>query len=72
MTVAAQLLGTETAKYEDLQAMADTGDQAAVVTLAMVLAAFEWNTVRGSWRAGGSPYRRPYFEFLASCGYCAG
>lgn len=69
MTVAAQLLGTETAKYEDLQAMADTGDQAAVVTLAMVLAAFEWNTVRGSWRAGGSPYRRPYFEFLASCGY---
>lgn len=69
MDVAAQLLGTETTTYEDLQAMADTGERPAVVTLAMMIAAFEWNTSRSSWRAGGSPYRSAYFEFLAGCGY---
>jgi hypothetical protein len=69
MDVAAQLLGTDDAKYEDLQAIVDIDDHPAVVTLAMVLAAFEWNTARRSWRTGGRPYCKPYFEFLASCGY---
>lgn len=35
----------------------------------MVIAAFDWNTGRRSWRAGGRLYCQPYFEFLASCGY---
>jgi hypothetical protein len=52
MDVAAQLLGTDKAKYEDLEAIVDIDDRPAVVTLAMVIAAFEWNTARRSWRAG--------------------
>jgi hypothetical protein len=69
INVAAQLLGSDKAEYENLEAIVDIEDRPAVVTLAMVIAAFEWNTARGSWRAGGRPYCKPYFEFLASCGY---
>lgn len=69
MNVAAQLLGTDEAKYENLEAIVDIDDRPAVVILAMVIAAFEWNTDRGSWRAGDRPYCKPYFEFLTSCGY---
>ena len=69
MHVAAQLLTTDAAKYQDLEALVDIDDRPAMVTLAMVIAAFEWNTARRSWRAGGRPYCKPYFEFLASCGY---
>lgn len=69
MNVAAQLLGTDEAKYEDLEARSDFDNRPAMVTLAMVVAAFEWNSANRSWRVGGRPYCKPYFEFLASCGY---
>ncbi|BBZ15246.1 hypothetical protein [Mycobacterium branderi] len=69
MDVAAQLLGTDEASYEDLPAIVDIDERPAAVTLAMVLAAFEWNTAQRSWRASGRPYCKPYFEFLADHGY---
>jgi hypothetical protein len=67
--VAAQLLGSDEPHYENLWAIDNIDDRPAVATLAMVIAAFEWNTARHSWRAGERPYCKPYFEFLASCGY---
>lgn len=39
------------------------------MTLAMVLAAFEWGTQRGTWRAGERPHCKAYLELLAHCGY---
>ncbi|GAA4536065.1 hypothetical protein [Mycobacterium paraffinicum] len=70
MHLAAQLLlGTDEARYENLGATNDIDARPAIVTLAMVLAAFEWNTDRHSWQAGGRPYCRPYFDYLAGCGY---
>ncbi|MGD1239299.1 hypothetical protein [Mycobacterium seoulense] len=69
MEVAAQLLGTDEAVYESLEATNDFDTRPAMVTLAMVLAAFEWNTARGSWQAEGRRYLKPYFEYLAGCGY---
>ncbi|OBI24176.1 hypothetical protein A5709_07100 [Mycobacterium sp. E1386] len=70
MDVAAQLLlGTDEAQYENLSAAIDIDARPAMVTLAMVLAAFEWHTAYGSWQAGGRPYLKPYFEYLAGCGY---
>lgn len=69
MDVAAQLLTTDEARYENLTLSTDFDTRPAVVTLAMVLAAFEWNTVHGNWRAGERPYLKPYFEYLEGCGY---
>ncbi|OBH29195.1 hypothetical protein A5692_01840 [Mycobacterium sp. E342] len=69
MDVAAQLLGTDEARYENLESTTDFDARPAMVTLALVLAAFEWRTARGSWQAGGRPYLKPYFEYLAGCGY---
>jgi hypothetical protein len=69
INVAAQLLGSGAPEFENLEAIVDIDDRPAVVTLAMVIAAFEWNTARHNWRGGGRPYCKPYFEFLASCGY---
>ncbi|OBH21386.1 hypothetical protein [Mycobacterium sp. E3247] len=69
MNVAAQLLGTDEARYKNLEETTDFDARPAVVTLALVLAAFEWNTTRGSWQAGGRPYLKPYFEYLAGRGY---
>lgn len=64
MKVAAQLLGTDESDDEDLEALTDIGDRPAVLILAMVLAAFEWNTAQRTWRAGGRPYCKPYFRLL--------
>lgn len=69
MKVAAQLAGTDESDDEDLEAQIDTGDRPAVLTLVMVLAAFEWHASGISWRASGQLWRKPYFEFLAGCGY---
>ncbi|OBF12583.1 hypothetical protein A5730_03255 [Mycobacterium sp. ACS4054] len=69
MNVAAQLLKTDEARYENLELSGDFDTRPAMVTLAMVLAAFEWKAVRGNWRAGDRPYLKPYFEYLEGCGY---
>ncbi|OBG70448.1 hypothetical protein A9X05_03435 [Mycobacterium sp. E3298] len=69
MDVAAQLLTTDEARYENLELSTDFDTRPAVVTLAMVLYAFEWNAVRGNWRAGERPYLKPYFEYLEGRGY---
>jgi hypothetical protein len=69
MDVAAKLLGTDEAKYDDLGALVDIDDRPAAVILAMVLGAFEWNIANRSWQRDQSAYCKPYFEFLARCGY---
>lgn len=69
MNVAAKLLGTDDAEYEDLEGLVDIDDRPAAVIMAMVLAAFEWNTAGRSWQGGERDYCKPYLEFLASCGY---
>ncbi|WP_231633719.1 MULTISPECIES: hypothetical protein [unclassified Mycobacterium] len=69
LDVAAQLLMTDEARYENLESSGDFDARPAMVTLAMVLAAFEWNAVHGNWRAGDRPYLKPYFEYLEGCGY---
>ena len=69
MAFAAELLsGNERANYEDLTD-ADIAIRPAVVTLAMLIASFEWNSGRTSWRAGELPYGKTYFAFLTGCGY---
>jgi hypothetical protein len=67
--LAAQLLGSDQTRFDDLGAIANIDDRPAMVTLSMVIAAFEWNTARHSWRADERPYCKAYFEFLDSCGY---
>lgn len=69
MDVAAQLLGADDARHENFEAAIDIDARPAMVTLTMVLAAFEFDTARHGWQAGGRASSRPYFEFLAGCGY---
>ncbi|SPM33829.1 hypothetical protein MRAB57_1633 [Mycobacterium rhizamassiliense] len=69
MNVAAQLLGTDGARYKDVEALVDADARPAAVIMAMVVAAFEWNIANRSWRGGERDYCKPYFEFLSSCGY---
>lgn len=69
MSVAAELLGLDATRDEDLAARAHADARPVVVTLAMVLAAFEWGTQRGTWRVGERPYCKAYLELLAHCGY---
>jgi hypothetical protein len=69
MEVAAQLLGTDKAKYEDLETLVDIDSRPAAVIMAMVLAAFDWHTAQRSWQGGERDYCKVYFEFLESCGY---
>jgi hypothetical protein len=69
MDTAAKLLGSEDPGYRGLDGIVDIDARPAVVTLAMVLAAFEWNTARRSWQASERSYCQPYFEFLVNCGY---
>ncbi|MEZ0354357.1 hypothetical protein [Mycobacterium sp. pR1184] len=69
MKVAAALLGTDDAEYEDLETLVDVDSRPAAVIMATVLAAFEWNTANRSWQGGQRDYCKVYFEFLARCGY---
>lgn len=69
MSIAAELLGVDASRDEDLAAVANADARPIVVTLAMVLAAFEWGTQRGTWRAGEQPSHKVYLELLAHCGY---
>ncbi|MEM6108222.1 hypothetical protein AAHS21_18585 [Mycobacterium sp. 050272] len=69
MKVAAALLGTDDAEYEDLETLVDVDSRPAAVIMAMVLAAFEWHTANRSWQGGQRDYCEVYFEFLARCGY---
>ncbi|OMC43795.1 hypothetical protein [Mycobacterium sp. IS-1264] len=69
LNIAASLLGTDESLDEGVDALPNVDDRAATVTLAMVLAAFEWGTRRQRWQVGERPYCRAYFEFLARWGY---
>lgn len=69
MSLAAEFLGVDAPRGEDLAALAHADARPVVVTLAMVLAAFEWGTQRGTWRVGERPYCKAYLELLAHCGY---
>ncbi|MEE3065448.1 MAG: hypothetical protein VYA67_16100 [Actinomycetota bacterium] len=69
MNVAAALLGTDDAVYEDLETLVDIDSRPAAVIMAMVLAAFEWHTASRSWQGGERDYCKVYFEFLTRCGY---
>ncbi|OBB92096.1 hypothetical protein [Mycobacterium sp. 852002-40037_SCH5390672] len=69
MSLAANLLGINESRDEDLAALANADARPKVVILAMVLAAFEWGTQRDTWRVGERPYCKAYLELLAHCGY---
>lgn len=69
MSLAAELLGVDATRGEDLATLAHADARPVVVTLAMVLAAFEWGTQRGTWRAVERPHCKAYLELLAHCGY---
>ncbi|MEE3750653.1 hypothetical protein [Mycobacterium intracellulare] len=69
MSIAAKLLGVDGSRSEDLAALAHADARPNVVTLAMVLAAFEWGTQRGTWREGERAHCKAYLELLAHCGY---
>lgn len=69
MTLAANMLGINESRGEQLAARANVDVRADVMILAMVLAAFEWGTQRDTWRVGERPYCKAYLELLAHCGY---
>lgn len=69
MTLAAEMLGMNESSGEQLAARANVDVRSDIVILAMVLAAFEWGTQRGTWRVGERPYCKAYLELLAHCGY---
>lgn len=69
MTLAANLLGINESRGEQLAARANVDVRADVMILAMVLAAFEWGAQRDTWRIGERPYCKVYLELLAHCGY---
>lgn len=69
MALAANLLGINESRPEQLAVSANADLRPDVVILAMVLGAFEWGTQRDSWRVGERPYCKAYLELLAHCGY---
>jgi hypothetical protein len=48
---------------------AHQNDRAHVMTLAMVLGAYEWRMVEGNWRLDPQGRNKEYFEFLGAQGY---
>lgn len=71
--LAAELLGCEPCHYginPGIPALIDKASEqrAQVITLALVLGAYEANTDTASWRRVDAGTRR-YLQFLAECGY---